>query len=97
MSLYDLSADLLKVLYKNDDILLEEDYDEAVRKAEALYRVVLVSQEPKKFLDILECAKNKCLDQEALFALQNSVEDFTREQADKEHRWPDFYRTFPWM
>ena len=97
MSVYDLAADLLKVLYKNDDILLEEDYDDAVQKAEALYHAVFTSPVPKNFLDVLKSAKDKWLDQEDLFALQNAVEDFTREMANKEHRWPDFYKTFPWM
>lgn len=93
---YDLCADILQCLWRNDDILFEEDWDVAYRKAHELAELI---DDPQvtRLIDILNRAVDGCLDQEDLFDAQGEAEDIAKEFAEKEHRWTDFHRTFGWL
>ena len=96
MSVYDRCAQILGLLWTNDDILFEEDYDTVLPRVKELHGLVHDKQ-TKFLLDILNRAKDSCLDQEDLFDAQGLAEDITKEYAEREHRWSDFCRSFPWL
>ena len=93
---YDLISDILKILWVNDDILLEEDYDVANRKAREL-AMELDNPDAVELADILKRAVNSDLGQEDLFDAQDKAEELAKEYAEKEHRLPDFNWDFPWL
>ena len=93
---YDLISDILKCLWINDDILFEEDYDVANRKAKEL-ATALDNPDAVELADILKRAVDSVLEQEDLFDAQDKAEELAKEYAEKEHRWRDFNQDFPWL
>ena len=95
-NVYDLCADILQCLWRNDDILFEEDWDVAHRKAVELDETV-DQLETNMLVQILERADDGTLQQEDLFDAQTVAEDIAKWFAECEHRWKDFRKTFPWL
>lgn len=93
-STYDILQELLATLWKNDDILFEEDCREAKRFAEMLKDVV---SDGKKMADILNRADDDVLDQDSLFELQDLVAEAAVRHAGIERRTWELKKNFPWL
>ena len=93
-STYDLLSDLLKTLWRNDDILFEEDCAEAKQKADVIASILTAGSEIQ---DILEKADGNYLEQDDLFELQDLVGELAEEYARIEHRTKEFRSDFPWL
>ena len=92
---YETYRDILDVLWRNDDILFEEDYREAMALTEAAKR--LKDGWGNRIMDILNRAEDNQLDQESLFDVQALTESVVRRYAEKEKKWDDFHKEFPWL
>lgn len=83
MNRYARAVDILNILWRNDDILLPEDYKEALNRTEAL---VKKCPEAGHLLTILYRAKaTNELDQEDLFEAQDIAEELADKLCGESH------------
>ena len=96
-SIYDLCAEILALLYANDDILFEDDHRDALRKVKQLSEILHPKSKAEKLYDILKKGYDDYLEQDDLFEAQEIAADLAIEYAKQEHRQLEFVRSFPWI
>ena len=92
---YDMAAELLRTLWREDDLLLCEDYRAATSLTDGL--MTYMEHPAMRIMDILNRADGDDLGQEDLFEAQDEAGALARYLAEREDRLDDFKEEFHWL
>lgn len=92
---YEMSAELLRTLWRTDDLLFPENWELAESQVDDM--MIYMAHPAHRIKEILDRADDEDLGQDDLFEVQAEAEDLTRYLAEREGRTEEFEKSFPWL